>query len=179
MSKKNLYPGDDVKTPFKRSSKIIKPARLRPGLESGRVVILLSGRFKGRRVVFVKQLSSGLLLVTGPYKINGVPLKRVNQAYVIPTTTKVPVDLKEFESINDSFFARAKKQGVRSNKAPFFERSIALDEKSKKIISEKKQIQTKTDKSLIDSIKKTELMAGYLNSRFTIRKNTKPHELKF
>ena len=59
--------------------------------------------------MFLKQLDSGLLLVTGPYKINGVPLKRVNQAYTIPTSTKVNVDGNAFEKINDDLFAREKK----------------------------------------------------------------------
>lgn len=40
----------------------------------------------------MKHLNAGNILVTGPYAINGVPLKRVNAAHVIATSTRVPLD---------------------------------------------------------------------------------------
>jgi large subunit ribosomal protein L6e len=106
MSTVKFYQGDDVKTPFKRASTVPKPTKLRSSIKPGSVLIILSGRFRGRRVVFIKQLASGLLLVSGPYKVNGVPLRRVAQAYVLPTSTTVSLNGVDASKINDDFFKK-------------------------------------------------------------------------
>jgi hypothetical protein len=59
-----FYPADDITVPLK-NRKRNKTARLRESITPGTVLIMLAGRFRGKRVVFLKQLPSGLLLVTG------------------------------------------------------------------------------------------------------------------
>jgi large subunit ribosomal protein L6e len=61
-------------------------------------------------VVALKSLPSGNILVTGPYAVNGVPLKRVNPAYVISTSTRVSLDGVN-TNVDDAFFRKQKTWG--------------------------------------------------------------------
>jgi len=58
--------------------------------------------------------------LAGPFKVNGVPLKRVNQAYVIATSTKVDIAVLDVAKYSDEYFKREvtkKKKG----ESQFFE----------------------------------------------------------
>jgi len=48
------YSAEDIKTPFKRRQRAPKPTKLRKNIKPGQVLIVLSGRYRGRRVVFLK-----------------------------------------------------------------------------------------------------------------------------
>lgn len=95
---------------------------LRPSLTPGTVLILLAGSHKGKRVVLLKQLDSGLLLVTGPFLINACPLRRVSQRYVIATQTKIDVSsVKLPENINDVYFRRERKKRAKKEEGDIFQ----------------------------------------------------------
>merc|ERR1711967_169997 len=102
------YPAEDVKYKLGNHNNNNKQTKLRGNITPGTVLILLAGRFKGSRVVFLKQLDSGLLLITGPYEVNGVPLRRVPQSYVISTQTKVDITGVKSDSVDDALFKKTK-----------------------------------------------------------------------
>ena len=71
-------------------------------------------------MVYLKSLGQGVLLVTGPFKINGVPLRRVNARYVIATSTKVDVSSVDVTKFDDAYFAK-EKETKKSDKEAFFD----------------------------------------------------------
>ncbi|MBA0697832.1 hypothetical protein Goari_021356 [Gossypium aridum] len=170
-----FYPAEDVKKPLLNKRKP-KPTKLRASITPGTVLILLAGRFMGKRVVFLKQLTSGLLLVTGPFKINGVPLRRVNQSYVIATSTKVDISGVNVEKFDDKYFAKEVEKKKKKGEGEFFE---AEKEDKKTLPDEKKEDQKAVDASLIKSIEGVADLKAYLAARFSLKSGMKPHELVF
>jgi large subunit ribosomal protein L6e len=170
-----FYPADDVKKPLLNKRKA-KPTKLRASITPGTVLILLAGRFMGKRVVFLKQLPSGLLLVTGPFKVNGVPLRRVNQSYVIGTSTKVDVSSVNVEKFDDKIFAKEAEKKKKKSEGEFFE----SEKEEKKAYPEgKKEDQKAVDTALIKAIESVPELKAYLGARFSLKAGMKPHELIF
>ncbi|KAH7344026.1 ribosomal protein L6e-domain-containing protein [Rhizoctonia solani] len=172
-----FYPGEDTHTK-RKSTRVVAPAKLRETITPGTVLILLAGRFRGKRVVFLKQLESGLLLVTGPYKVNGVPLRRVNQAYVIATSTKIDISgVSIDEKLNDKYFAKPASTGSKDKEAEFFSEGKP---KPKDAYPEAKASDQKTiDQALVTEIKKVENLSKYLKASFGLSKGQFPHQLRF
>jgi len=170
-----FYPAEDAQKPLKRRN-VQKAARLRSSITPGTVLILLAGRFKGRRVVFLKQLPSGLLMVTGPFKVNGVPLRRVNQAYVIATSTKVDVSKVDISKFDDAYFKPTeKKSGKKKSEEEFFNEEG--EDKKKEFRPEYVENQKAVDAALVSGLDAT--VKGYLASRFTLKSGDRPHLMKF
>ncbi|KAF2749887.1 hypothetical protein M011DRAFT_280810 [Sporormia fimetaria CBS 119925] len=172
------YPAHD-EAQMKKARKTAQPTKYRDSLAPGTVLILLSGRFRGKRVVLLRQLSQGVLLITGPYKSNGVPLRRVNHRYVIATATTVDVSGVDNEVLDrvskDEYWAREKKEGKGAD--AFFESS---EEPAKKEMDPQRiEDQKSVDKPLMANIRKVQDLEAYLSSDFSLRGNERPHEMVF
>lgn len=159
----------------KQTRKTPQPQRLRPSLVPGTVLILLAGRFRGKRVIYLKNLEDNTLLVSGPFKVNGVPLRRVNARYVIATSTKLDVSSLNLSKFNVEYFARDNKKPNKKSEKDFF----GDVEPKKEIRAERIEDQKIVDKALITEIKKTPLLKQYLASSFSLKSGDKPHLMKF
>lgn len=167
------YPADDVKVALKnRKAARNNAPKVRASITPGTVLILLAGRFRGKRVVALKVLESGLVLVSGPYKINGVPLRRVSPAYVIATSTSVDVSSVDVSSFDDAYFARASS----NDDEEFF----AGDAPKSAVVSDKRKTDQKSvDDKLIAAIAAVPMLKAYLNAKFSLTNNDKPHKMIF
>merc|ERR1719361_2981800 len=117
--------------------------KLKKSLTPGSVVILLTGRYRGRRAVFTKQLEkSGLIMVTGPFSVNKVPHVRVDQKEVIATSLKVDLKGADYSARDDAFFKKKKDTKKKKDETSFFAEEA---EEKKDMTDEQKDEMNKMD----------------------------------
>ena len=123
------------------------------------------------------------MLSSGPYKVNGVPLRRVNAAYVLATSTKVNVSGVDVSKVEDALFlssdkGKGKGQGKGSKKK---DGEFISDEKKQRpvISSERKAEQQRVDSALAAALKAVPNLHHYLHAKFSLTKGQKPHLLSF
>lgn len=177
------YPTED--SPMHKKTSHMKPSSrhqvsLRRRITPGTILILLAGPHRGKRVVFLKQLKTGLLLVTGPYGVNGCPLRRINQIFVIATSTKLDLSgVKLPEGLDDRYFKRnrPKKHG-RKDEGEIFD----TKPQERTVSEEHKKTQAEVDKLVLDVVNahpEKSMMLHYLASTFSLRNRMYPHKMKF
>jgi len=169
-----FYSADDVKKALPSRKSVQHAPSIKAGYAKGQVLIMLAGRFKGKRVIMLGTTKTGLLIVCGPFKLNGVPLRRVNQAYTIATSTKVDVSGVNVDQFDDAFFTKSAKAEKKSGDF--------LGGKTKKAelpADVKAKLQT-VDAAVCAAVAKAgPVIKAYLKTRFTLNQHDFPHALKF
>jgi len=161
-----------------------KPTKLRKSLVPGTVCIILNGRHQSKKCVFLKQLRrSGLCLVTGPYGVNKVPLRRIDQRFVQPTSIHLPLPegFKVPGHIDDAWFK--KKRGTKSQvttKATEAMVKSVKKTKAKPNLSRKKA-QRFVDEAVMKSFKKHDdkMVVKYMKRPFGLVGERYAHNIKF
>lgn len=62
-----------------------------------------------------------MLNVIGPFTVNGVPLRRINQSYAIGTSTKIDISGVNVDKFDDKYFEKGKKKRYQKSESSFFE----------------------------------------------------------
>mmetsp|Transcript_12968 Transcript_12968/g.20378 ORF Transcript_12968/g.20378 Transcript_12968/m.20378 type:complete len:195 (-) Transcript_12968:1327-1911(-) len=144
----NVYKKREQLNPF-RSEKKIQPILTsvdnqisKNNIDIGSILILLNRKYEGKKVILLGITETGLFVVSGPFNLTGVPLRRVNPAYTIPTGAKLKLNDFRPEKLNDVYFKRLsenknskKEYKIRSHLAHKL-RQMEIDSKLNKLINQ-------------------------------------------
>jgi len=156
--------------------------KLRKSITPGTIGIILKGPQKTRRVVFIKQVESGLMIVANP--VAGLEPTTVDSRYFLSTKVKLDISgVKVPEEMVHSHFhnkAERRKAYLKARRAGTVLGELEL--KPKGFTDEQKAINKKLDDQLIPVIQKHAdgaVLENYMKAKFTLTHRDFPHRMVF
>jgi len=158
---------------------VCRITKLKKTLTPGTVIIILKGTYAGKRCVFLKQMPSGMILIAGPFGINGVPVRRFQQAFVLGTSTKIDISNVTYpEIMTDELFGKEKVKAKKVNGV--FEKVVKQTEF--KPTGEKLAAIQAVDAMVVEAVKahpEAALLKKYLVTKFSLVNGMHPHRMQF
>jgi ribosomal protein L14E/L6E/L27E len=145
----------------KKNKKILNPGatenKKNNKFNIGSIIILLGSKLKGKKSILLKKTREGLFVISGPFCINGISLRRIHPRFVLPTEIKIELNNFNLHFLNDDYFKFLKKTNKEISD---FERL--------KLISLHRVRQAVLDKKLKKEIEKNFFLKNYLKTRAKI-----------
>ena len=126
----------------------------------GTILILLNKKMQGKKAILLKTTESNLFIISGPFSLNGISLRRVNPRYTISTENKIDLQNLSLQNLNDEYF----------NYLIKIHRSKDL-EKKMNIFSSHYLRQMSIDKEILRLLKKKIFYSDYLKTITLFNKN--------
>merc|ERR1712025_1153677 len=119
------------------------------------------------------------IVLAGPHKLNGCPLRRINQRYLLATSAKVDLaGVAVPENVNDKYFARVKAEKAAKKEGDIFD----AKKEAYKPSEQRKKNQVTVDTQVLEAIKEHgdgKVLKQYLRASFALSKGQYPHNMAF
>lgn len=156
-----LYIPDDTPEFVERYRKTTarKPRTARTDLARGMVVVVLEGVFASRRVIYLGGLGDNLALCVGPKSINNIPLFKIDERYLLATSTVLEIGNVDVDEKN----------------AVLTERDVYTTPMSVEMTDSERKL----DEELTRAVRNVEFMKTYLCEPFEVDGSRNFYSLKY
>lgn len=174
MKQPKAHPTVTIKT--RKGERTVNVVKVRKSLKPGTICIVLAGPAQGKRVVLLRVLRNGTLVVAGPQSVNGVGLRNINHRYVIATSTVLDVSAVDVSKFDEAYFSTPKKtKGAKKTERNFLRQGQDIPKDTAELEKDSEVV----DKALAPVVTKDPLLKQYMASRFRVNKHNVPHRVKF